>query len=157
MIKKIDERVKLFQGKVSGEVLSILLAFLVIDIFYKSFFTNFEFQSYISELYMLLGVTLYIIIRYLIAGNDLIQVKGSYIFGGIFITSILVTAIGGISSYSKYHSFYIQNNFSTFWFVLGIMFLSSFILTGIIFTLVYVINNRRQKQIDKKLDIEEND
>ncbi|AKP68104.1 DUF6773 family protein [Companilactobacillus ginsenosidimutans] len=157
MAKKIvDERLQKFQGKISKEIINILVPFLILDIIYKSDISHVSFQNYSTELYILGAIPIYMIFRYIASGNSIGHISKISIVISLFSVAGIITIVGGVTNFYNYGRYYQNVGIGYFVATLVIMFISSAILSAIIMAAIFIPINLRQKQINKKLDQEEN-
>lgn len=141
--KVTDERVKKLNQKIESEAFRVLLYGLFLYVFIEKFALNAPPKVYEGESYLLLITSIYIVARRLMLGSDLFNGQTGQKM--LVLRSILCgffTAIG-----------YIIVNFNSFDISLCITtFVSSAITFFIVFEIMYFINNKKQQNINKKLD-----
>src|SRR5665647_2838018 len=72
-----DERAVAQKRKIGSETCNLLLGGLGISLLIKEYVFNVPFSQYATELLCLFGACIYIVIRNIIAGNDLCETKNS--------------------------------------------------------------------------------
>ena len=153
-----DERAVAQKRKIGSEACNLLLGGLIISLLIKEYVFNVPFSQYVTELLCLFGALIYIVIRNIIAGNDLCETKNNgkksvvlmSLFGG------LVTCVtSGIANYARYGEKYTDGIF--FLITLAILFVSGTVVTFLICLPIYKLNQKRQKKIAEELDKEESD
>ncbi|MBU3182782.1 DUF6773 family protein [Clostridium psychrophilum] len=153
-----DERAVAQKRKIGSEACTLLLGGLVISLLIKEYIFNVPFSQYATELLCLLGASIYIVIRNIIAGNDLFETKGKGKKSVVLISLLVglgVCISAGSANYARYGERYTDGRF--FIVTLAILFISGTVLTFLIYSPIYDLNQKRQKKIAEKLDKEEND
>lgn len=154
---KQDERILLQKQKLSSEAFIILMIILIISIPIQHYLFNAPFSQYCVEFIALSIVSIYIIIRYLIIGMDIFdetKMKRRKVLIYSLLTGLVVTVINGMSNYYKYIDKY-KDNLGLFIASLFFVFVSVVIITLAILAIIYFINDKNQKQIEKDLDDDE--
>lgn len=154
-----DERVLMQRRKILSESYVILMIILSISVFIQQHLLNAPFEQYAAEVICFLGISLYMLIRYIMLGindfGDKKSLKITILINSV-VAGIVVTIINGILNYIKYGVHY-KGKPGFFVAGLAIMFVSATIGTFVILLVLDFINNKRQEQIKKKLDKEEQD
>lgn len=142
--KKItDERVKDLNQKIESEAFRVLLYGLFIYIFIEKFVLQVPDKIYEGESCLILVASIYIVARRLMLGSDLFNGESGQKM--LILKSILCGFFTGLA--------YTIINFNSFDISLCITtFLSSAITFFIVFEIMYFINNKKQQNINKKLD-----
>lgn len=155
--KVIDERVRSQQNKIKSEAFGILMIILFISIFIQQTILDAPFKQYFVEVICFLGVSFYIIVRYISLGVDIYgeskKSKNMLIINSI-VTGVIVTGINGVFNYMRYKDHY-RDNIKMFIGVLLITFISATVSTIIVLAFVKYLNDKRQESIEKKFDDEE--
>ena len=150
-----DERVVAQRRKIYSEAYGILMIALIASVFVQQFFLDAPFEQYAVELICFVGMSIYIIIRWLTLGldlyNDSKRAKTMHFVFSI-VAGIVVTAINGVSNYSRYAEHYKETGIGYFIAVLAIIFISTAALVFVVrYALVYA-NKKRHEKIIKKLE-----
>lgn len=162
MRKKLthDERAVSQKRKIGSETCNLLLGVLLISLLVKEYVLNVPFSQYATEVVCLFGATIYIVIRNIIAGNNLYETKYNNGKKSVVVYSLVaglvVCITAGIANYARYGEKYADGTLF-FLITLAILFVSGTVVTFLMYWPIYLINKKRQKKIAEKLDIEEND
>lgn len=153
-----DERVLAQNLKIGSDTGHLLLLILFISILIQKYLLNASFAQYAVELIAFLGAAFYIIMRNVTLGNDIFQTgkkaKNMVVTTSVFC-GIIVTIINGIFNYLKYAEHY-TGSLGFFMVTLAITFISATAAAFIIFFIVHLLNEKKKKQIEKKLNEDEN-
>lgn len=153
--KKIkDERVLQLNNKIQSEAYSIVLFIAFVSMFTKSFVLDMSFTKYAIEFSIVVISLAYVVIRSMFLGHNLVntsKVSKRLTIFTIFISSLIITTINGIRNYVLYGNKYIGIFDRYFIAVIVITFISAFIFSFILFSLLYWFNERGQRIIEKKL------
>jgi len=153
-----DERAVAQKRKIGSEACNFLLGGLGISLLIKTYVFNVPFSQYATELLCLFGASIYIVIRNIIAGNNVYETKGNGKKSVVLISLVVGLAVcvsAGITNYARYGDKYTDVRF--FLITLAILFVSGTVLTLLIASPIYKLNQKRQKKIAEELDKEEND
>lgn len=153
-----DERAVAQKRKIGSETCNLLLGGLIISLLIKDYVFNLPFSQYATELLFLFGASIYIVIRNIIAGNDLFETKGrgKNSVGLIsLVVGLAVCVIAGSANYARYGEKYTDGTF--FLLTLAILFVSGTVLTFLIYSPIYMLNQKKQKKIADELDKEESE
>jgi uncharacterized membrane protein YciS (DUF1049 family) len=153
-----DERAVAQKRKIGSEACNLLLGGLGISLLIKEYVFNVPFSQYATELLCLFGASIYIVIRNIIEGNNLFETKGKGKRSVVLISivvglAVCVSARG--ANYARYGEKYTDGTF--FLITLAILFVSGTVLTFLIYSPIYKLNQKRQKKIAEELDKEESD
>jgi len=152
-----DERAVAQKNKIGSEVCNLLLGGLFISLLVKEYILNLSFSQYATEVICLFGAVIYIVIRNIIAGNDLYGVKNNG-KKSVIVTSLLcglaICVTAGIANYARYYEKYADG---TFLITLAILFVSGTVITFFVYSPIYILNQKRQTKIAEELDKEESD
>ncbi len=154
-----DERVSAQRHKVYNEAWVILMTALLASILIQQFLLNASFEQYAAEAICFFGVSIYIVIRYLVLGLNVYgegkMAKSIPFINGI-VAGIVVTAINGVLNYTQYADRYKEDGLGYFFAVLAITFISATIGSFSVLFAISYINKKKQDKIKKLLDEEEN-
>ncbi|MBX4262189.1 hypothetical protein KTC96_23875 (plasmid) [Clostridium estertheticum] len=153
-----DERAVAQKRKIGNEACNLLLSGLGISLLIKAYVLNVPFSQYTTELLCLLGASIYIVIRNIIAGNNVYETKGNGKKSVVLISLVVGLAVcisAGITNHARYGDKYTDVRF--FLITLAMLFVSGTVLTLLIASPIYKLNRKRQKKIADELDKEEND
>lgn len=138
-----DERIMTQRRKIQSDAYGILVYCLLASIIIQQFILHAPFAQFAAEFFSLIGIGIYMTIRYITMGIDVwispAQSRKKLLINGvisgtifIFLTVFLVgekNILNMIISFFAFFAFYILSNL-----------------------LLQYINKKRQKQIDNKLD-----
>lgn len=154
--KKVkDERIIQVQNKILSETYFIMVLLLFISVLVKAYVLKGNYTNYIAELSAIVLSTIYISIRSIMTGNNLIGAtkknKSIYILGTL-ATSIIITVINGVKSYTNYSEQYSGLLDAHFLAALAVTFISSLALISIGLLFVYLCHKKGQQRIEKTLE-----
>lgn len=154
--KKIkDERIQQTRSKIFSEGFLITIFLLVISLLVKAYIMKTEYRLYIGDLGILIVSLIYVTIRGMFLGSDLLDnsAKGKkrrslY----TVILSLILTMIGGIKNYFSYKELYTGIFDKHFLAAILVYFISGIILISCVFTALHWFAKREQAQIEKKIN-----
>ena len=153
-----DERVAVQRRKINSEAHGILMIMLIISMLVQQFLLNAPFEQYAAEFICFFGMSIYMIVRYMMLGLNIYgegkRAKGITLLNSI-VAGIVVTVINGISNYTQYAEHYKENEIGYFVAVLAITFVSATILVFVALSFLNFLNKKKQAQIQKQLDKDE--
>ena len=151
-----DERVITQMNRIQGEAYIIISVVLFSSVIVQQIFFDAPFKQYAVELFCVVGIAIYTIIRSIIAGINLEGTQGKInTFTVMFFVGMLVTIIQGTKNYTAYSEMYQRDGMGYFIAVLVVLFISSSILGGLVIMVLNYINKIRQQSIQRALDEEE--
>jgi len=153
-----DERAVAQKRKIGSEACNLLLGGLVISLLIKEYVFNVPFSQYATEVLCLFGASIYIVIRNIITGNNVFETKNNgkkSVVVSSLVGGLVTCVIGGIANYAKYGEKYTDGKF--FLITLAILFVCGTVITFLIYSFIYKLNQKRQKKIAEELDKEESD
>lgn len=153
-----DERAVAQKRKIGSEACNLLLGGLIISLLIKEYVFNVPFSQYATELLCLFGAFIYIVIRNIIAGNDLYETKGNgkkLVVVSSLVGGLAICVIAGIANYTRYGEKYTDG--TLLFITLAILFVCGTVATFLIYSPIYILNQKRQKKIAEELDKEESD
>ena len=155
-----DERIAAQRRKINSEANGILMMMLLASILVQQFFLNAPFEQYAVEVICFFGISFYMIVRYMMLGLDLYgegkRAKGMLLVNSL-VAGIAVTAMNGVLNYTQYAERYKADGIGYFIAVLVITFISATVSTFAVQAFFAYLNQKKQAQIQKKLDEEEKD
>ncbi len=160
MKKKViqDERITSKRRKIQSDAFGILFFVLLVSVVIQQQFLKAPFEQYAVEIICFFGMSVYIIIGNIIAGDNMFgEGKRAKIIPLIhsLIAGITVTVINGILNYSRYAGHYEDDNTGYFIGMLAVTFISSAGASFIVLYIFYIVNKKRQEKIEKHLDTDE--
>jgi hypothetical protein len=155
-----DERVSALRRKINSEACGIIMIVLLASILVQQFLLNTPFEQYAVETLCFFGMSIYMIVRYMTLGLDIFDSEKhakTIPFVNSIVAGIVVTAINGVCNYAQYGERYQETGMGYFFAVLAITFISTALFTFAVLSLMKVLNKKRQAQIGKRLDDDEED
>lgn len=149
-----DERILAQKRKIGSDTCSLLMFILLASILVQQYLFNAPFSQYVVEFIAFFGASIYILIRNIVTGNNLFSTSESakkIVVLNSVICGLVVSVINGVLKYPTIEE-YVRNNWGFFIFTQIITFVSSTVFAFAVFFIVYLFNNKRQKQIDKMLN-----
>ncbi len=160
-LKIQDEREIVQRRKVNSEAYGILMIILFVSVLVQQFLLKAPFEQYAVEVICLLGMAIYMTIRYITLGLNVYghgEGKESNLLPLVIsiTTGIIVTAINGVLNYMEYANHY-TGNFGYFVATLIVTFISATFFTFIILSYLTYLNRKKQYKIQQQLDENENE
>lgn len=155
---KQDERVLAQKRKIGSDAFSILWIGLVISVLVQQYLFNAPFAQYAVEFVFFVAASIYIVIRNLIAGNDLFRSpKGGQVIVIInsLVCGLTVSVINTILNYAEYSKTVQLPLAAETALVAGITFISAAAIAFVPMELLYLANKKKQKSIEAKFDNED--
>jgi FtsH-binding integral membrane protein len=157
---KQDERVTAQRRKINSEAYGILMLVLLGSILVQQFLLNASFEQYAVEAICFFGMSVYMIVRHTMLGLDM-GGDGKRAKAIPFVNSIVagavLTAINGVLNYSRYGEHYQADGIGYFIATLAVTFISATVFVFVVLSLINYLNKKRQAQIQKRLDEDEQD
>ncbi len=153
-----DERVLQLNNKIQSEAYEVVVFLATASIIVKSYVLNLAFSQYVVEFGILIISTLYISIRSIMLGNSFMSTSKSgkvLTVSAILVLSVIIGIITGVKNYSLYGDKYTGIFDAHFIVSILITSLSAVIFTSLVFALLYWLNNKGQKRIEKRLNEED--
>ena len=153
-----DERVVAQRRKINSESFGLLMIVLITSVYIQQFLLNAPFAQYAAELTCFIGMAFYLTIRYLTLGINIYgdeKRAGSPPVVNSMVAGMVVTAINGVLHYSQYAPKYHTDGMGYFFAMLAITFISATVFTLAVLSSVSYLNKKRQAQIQKQLDDDE--
>ena len=150
--KAIDERVLLERRKIGSDAFQILFFGLIISVLIQQFINDAPFIQYAYKFVLFIVVSIYIIFRNLLAGNDMYsEVKSNRKMN--FINSVVMGLIVAISNTLLREDI---STYSTFDVILigTVTFISAILFAYICLEAISFLSKKRQQNIEAKLDSE---
>jgi purine-cytosine permease-like protein len=148
-----DERTVALKRKIGSETCNLLLLALMIAILVQQYVLNVPFAHYSAEFICFFGACLYLLIRNIIAGNDLFSRKNAgykWVINNSLVCGSTICVITGIANYTRYG----DKTTSSIWLItLLITFLCGLLPAFLGFSLLHYI--KKQQKIIDELDEEE--
>ena len=152
-----DERVLLQKRKIGNDALQILFVGLFLSIFIQSYIFNAPFSQYAVETIFLIGISLYVIARNIMVGNNIFdtdKVNQKFIIINSVICGVIVVVVNTTFNYIKFRGLFI-NEIPDMLLASLITFLCASVSTFAVLKVLYFINKKKQVQIDLKLKEED--
>ena len=152
-----DERVVAQRRKIQSDGFVIIFFVLLISLIVQSVFLNLPFEQYAVEFICFFGMSVYLLVRNMVFGNNLFgdnkRTNAIPIINSL-VTGIISTAIHGVLNYTRYVENY-ENNIGLFIASLVIFFVSVSVSVFIVLSFLVYLNKKKQTKIQKQLDEEE--
>lgn len=153
--KKIkDERVIQLNNKIQSEAYILVLFLAAASIFIKCYVLDMSFSQYAVELGIIILSTVYIVIRGMLLGGNIVNSsknEKALTISAVIVLSLAISISNGIRNYSLYGDKYTGIFDRNFIAVLVVMFISSAVFISVIFAFLYWLNWKGQQRIEKKL------
>lgn len=152
-----DERVLLQKRKIGNDAFQILFVGLFLSIFIQSYIFNAPFSQYAVEMIFLIGISLYVIARNIMVGNNIFdtdKVNQKFIIINSVICGVIVVVVNTTLNYIKFRGLFI-NEIPDMLLASLITFLCASVSTFAVLKVLYFINKKKQVQIDLKLKEED--
>ncbi len=154
-----DERILAQRRKISSEAYGLLMMVLLVSMLVQQYLFNAPFEQYAVEFICFFGISIYVLIRNLTLGINIFgegkNAKRMPLLNSL-VAGSMVTVINGVMNYIRYAESY-KGQLGTFIFTLVITFVCATVAAFVVFSIFNLINNNKQKQIQKRLDEEEQD
>lgn len=152
-----DERVLLQKRKIGSDAFQILFIGLFLSIFVQSYIFNAPFSQYAVEMIFLIVISLYVISRNIMVGNNIFdtdKANQKFVIINSIICGVIVVLINSTMNYIKFKDLFI-NEISDMLLASLITFLCASVFTFGVLQLLYFINKKKQMKIDLKLKAED--
>ncbi len=154
-MKKVkDERVVQTTNKILSEAYFVIMLLLIVSIVVKTYVMGEPFTHYITEIGVIIVSAIYIAIRSMLTGNNLMDTSKRNKILTVFAIlglSLVVTASNGVKNYSNYGEQYSGIFDFHFLAVLAVTFLSSAALISIVLLFIYICHIRGQRKLEKQI------
>ncbi|MBM7871441.1 hypothetical protein JOC70_002941 [Clostridium pascui] len=154
-----DERILMQKRKIGSDAFQILFYGLLLSVLIQQYMFNAPFSQYAVEVILFLAISVYIIVRNIMVGNDLFEsskYSQKLVVLNSLVTGLVVTIINTTLNYMKLGEWFKRDIINTL-LVAVVTFLSSSIITFIAFETLYIVNKKKQKKIESMLNDEDND
>ncbi len=152
-----DERILTQRRKINSEAYGIIMIVLLVSILVQQFLLNAPFKQYAVEFICLFGMSIYMIIRYMMLGLNIYgegkRARSIPLVNSI-VAGIVVTVINGVLNYTKYAEHY-EDNIGLFIATLAITFIGATAFCFAVLSFLNYLNKKKQEKIQKQLDDEE--
>lgn len=152
-----DERVLSQKRKIGSDAYQILSLGLFLSVFVQSYIFNATFSQYAVEIILFIVVSLYVIARNIMVGNDIFdsdKVNQKFVIINSIICGVIVVLINTTLNYIKFRELFI-NETSDMLLASLITFLCASVFTFGVLQVLYFINKKKQMKIDLKLKAED--
>lgn len=150
-----DERVLTQKRKIGSDAFQILFFGLLVSVLVQQYFFNAPFAQYAVEIVLFIAVSIYVITRNLMVGNDLFASKKggqAIVVVNSLVCGFTVAVINTVLNYAKYGEkvkLPIAVNTAL---VAGITFISAAATAFVALELLYLVNKKMQKNIEERLN-----
>ncbi|WP_186429585.1 DUF6773 family protein [Clostridium sp. BSD9I1] len=154
-----DERILIQKRKIGSDAFQILFYGLLLSVLIQQYMFNAPFSQYAVEVILFIAISVYIIVRNIMVGNDLFEsskYSQKLVVLNSLVTGLVVAIINTTLNYMKLGEWFKRDIINTL-LVAAVTFLSSSIITFIAFETLYIVNKKKQKKIESMLNDEDND
>lgn len=151
----IDERALSQKQKVGSEAASLLFIALLISLVYQQFVLDAPFSQYAAEFFCFFGASLYILVRSLILGNDFYTGKKKNKKWLLISSLVGGCTMGGLLFLQNMDRYGDKHTTGSAVATAAILIFTSTALMFAGFSLLFLLNEKRQARIDRELDQEE--
>lgn len=154
-----DERILIQKRKIGSDAFQILFYGLLLSVLIQQYMFNAPFSQYAVEVILFLAISVYIIVRNIMVGNDLFQsskYSQKLVVLNSLVTGLVVAIVNTTLNYMKLGEWFKRDIINTL-LVTAVTFLSSSIITFIAFETLYIVNKKKQEKIESMLNDEDND
>lgn len=160
-MKKVkDERVVQTTNKILSEAYFVTMLLLIVSIVVKTYVMGEPFTHYITEIGVIIVSAIYIAIRSMLTGNNLMDTSKRNKILTVFAIlglSLVVTISNGVKNYSNYGEQYSGIFDFHFLAVLAVTFLSSATLISIVLLFIYICHIRGQRKLEKEISYDDDE
>ncbi len=153
-----DERILAERRKIGSEACSLLMLVLLGSVLVQQYLFDAPFAQYAVEFVCFIGASVYILVRNLLTGINLFGAKKSFramVTLNSVVCALTITAINGILGYMRYRESF-GGNPGMFILTLTVTFVCAAVASFAALSVLYHLGNKRQAQIEKSLNEEEN-
>jgi hypothetical protein len=152
-----DERILMQKRKIGSDAFQITFYGLLLSVLVQQYMFNAPFSQYAVEIILFIAISIYIIIRNIMVGNDLFESSKhsqKIVVINSLVSGLVIAIINTTLNYIKLGDLFKTNSLNT---ILNsaMTFLCATIISFIGFEILYLINKRKQKQIQSILDSDE--
>lgn len=154
-----DERILIQKRKIGSDAFQILFYGLLLSVLVQQYMFNAPFSQYAVEVILFIAISVYIIVRNIMVGNDLFEsskYSQKLVVLNSLVTGLVVAIINTTLNYMKLGEWFKRDIINTL-LVAAVTFLSSSIITFIAFETLYIVNKKKQEKIESMLNDEDND
>ncbi len=152
-----DERVAAQRRKINGEAFGILMIVLLASTLVQQFLLNAPFEQYAVETICFIGISFYVVIRYMTLGLDIFgdgkRAKTVPLVNSL-VTGVIATVIHGILNAPRYAAHY-ADGIGYLIAATAIFFISVTLSTLAVLSGIGYLNKRKQAKIQRHLDEDE--
>jgi len=155
-----DERLLAQKRKIGSDAFQILFYGLLLSVLIQQYMFNAPFSQYAVEVVLFLVTSIYVVIRNLMVGNDLFtsnKLGNKLVIINSVVCGLTVAVVNTTLNYLKYRDLFKTDIVNTMLVAL-ITFLSASFIAFVPLETLYIINKKKQMQMEAKLkDEEDND
>ncbi|GAA0751406.1 MULTISPECIES: DUF6773 family protein [Clostridium] len=152
-----DERILMQKRKIGSDAFQITFYGLLLSVLVQQYMFNAPFSQYAVEIILFIAISIYIIIRNIMVGNDLFESSKhsqKIVVINSLVSGLVIAIINTTLNYIKLGDLFKTNSLNTI-LISAMTFLCATIISFIGFEILYLINKRKQKQIQSILDSDE--
>lgn len=148
-----DERVLFQKRKIGSDAFQILFFGLTLSVFIQEYIFKAPFSQYAVEAVLLIFIAIYVVIRNLMVGNDIFsshKMGQKLVFINSIVCGLIVAVINSTYNYINFGERFTKNILNTV-LIPSITFFSASITAFVMFEILYIVNKKKQMQMDAKL------
>lgn len=152
-----DERVVALKRKIDSDAFHILFYALFLLVLAQIYLFDATFAQYAVEAILLIAISIYIVVRNIMAGNDLfapVENSQKKVVANSIFAGLVVATVGTVLNYARLGDLFKTDPQNTI-LVAVITFLAASIATFVVFEIIYMVNKKRQAQIAAALNNED--
>ncbi|WP_346046322.1 DUF6773 family protein [Paraclostridium tenue] len=149
-----DERVLSQKRKIGNDAFQIISLGLFLSVLVQQYIFDAPFSQYAVEMILLITVSLYVIVRNIMVGNDIFdsnKVNQRVVIINSIICGIIITIVNTILNYIKFREIFTTDIVNSV-VVSLVTFVCASVVSFVVLQILYVINKRKQIQIEIQLE-----
>lgn len=149
-----DERVLSQKRKIGNDAFQIISLGLFLSVLVQQYIFDAPFSQYAVEMILLITVSLYVIVRNIMVGNDIFdsnKVNQRVVIINSIICGIIITIVNTILNYIKFRDIFTTDIVNSV-VVSLVTFVCASVVSFVVLQILYVINKRKQIQIEIQLE-----
>lgn len=152
-----DERILAQKRKIGSDAFQILFYGLLLSVLVQQYMFNAPFSQYAVEIVLFIAISIYIIVRNIMVGNDLFESSKhnqKLVVVNSLVSGLVVAIINTTLNYLRLGDLFKKDIANTI-LISAITFLCASIIAFVAFEILYVVNKKKQKQIELMLNNED--
>ncbi len=146
-----DERIVLQRRKVASDAFGILFYILLASVIVQQFIFHAPFSHYAVEAILLLAASIYVVTGNILVGNDFFPDDRGWkmvVMNSVFCGVVLAASVTALNTMN--HGLEKMGGIPCIALIATITFACSALASFAVFGLLYLLNRKRQKQIDDR-------